>query len=74
MAVITDDFMREMRVRARSHSLVILRRAARYNEPEETDRIMDGDPAVRASVLSYVVHPVRGFSGESLPPCQGGGR
>jgi hypothetical protein len=34
VAVITDDFMREMRARARSYSLVILRRAARYNEPE----------------------------------------
>ncbi len=29
-------------------------------------RLMDGDPAVRAGVLSYEVHPVRGFSGDSL--------
>jgi hypothetical protein len=118
VAVITDDFMREMRAKARSYSLVILRRAARYNEPEagaviwehgrrnhslradgvlaivcpvaadtewsgigifdktpeETARIMDGDPAVQASVLSHEVHPVRGFPGDSLLPGQGGGR
>lgn len=110
--------MCEMRARARSYPLVILRRAARYNEPErgavmwehrhrnhslradgalaivcpgandtewsgigvfgkepeETARIMDGDPAVQADVLSYVVHPVRGFPGDSLPQCQGGRR
>jgi hypothetical protein len=35
--------------------------------PEETARIMDGDPAVQAGVLSYEVHPVRGFPGDSLP-------
>jgi hypothetical protein len=36
--------------------------------PEETAQILDGDPAVRAGVLSYEVHPVRGFPGDSLPP------
>lgn len=35
--------------------------------PEETASIMDGDPAVQADVLSYEVHPVRGFPGDSLP-------
>ncbi len=34
---------------------------------EETTRIMDDDPAVRAGVLSYELHPVRGFPGDSLP-------
>jgi hypothetical protein len=34
---------------------------------EETARIMDGDPAVQADVLSYEVHPVRGFPGDGLP-------
>jgi hypothetical protein len=27
---------------------------------------MDGDPAVQAGVLSYEVHPVRGFPGDGL--------
>ena len=30
-------------------------------------RLMDGDPAVRARVLNYEVHPVRGFPGDGLP-------
>jgi hypothetical protein len=115
VAVITDEFMREMRAKARGYSLVLLRRAARYNEPdagaviwehgrrnhclradgvlaivcpvaddsewagigifdatlEETARIMDGDPAVQAGVLSYEVLPVRGFPGDNLPSGQG---
>jgi hypothetical protein len=29
--------------------------------PEETTRIMEGDPAVQAGVLSFEVHPVHGF-------------
>jgi hypothetical protein len=118
VAVITDEFMREMRAKARGYALVLMRRAARYNEPEadaviwehgrrnhslradgvlaivcpvaddtewagigifdktpeETARIMDEDPAVQANVLSYEVHPVRGFPGDSLPPAKGGGR
>ncbi|MBV9449711.1 MAG: hypothetical protein JO345_27840 [Streptosporangiaceae bacterium] len=36
--------------------------------PEDTARIMDGDPAIQAGVLSYEVHPVRGFPGDRLPP------
>jgi hypothetical protein len=42
--------------------------------PEETARIMGGDPAVQAGVLSYEDHPVRGYPGDSLQPGQGGGR
>jgi hypothetical protein len=34
---------------------------------EEAARIMDGDPAVIEGVLSYEVHPIRGFPGDSLP-------
>ena len=34
---------------------------------EETARIMAGDPAVQAGVLSYELHPVRGFPGDRLP-------
>jgi hypothetical protein len=40
--------------------------------PEETSRIMDGDPAVQAGVLSYEVHPVRGFPGDRLPAASDG--
>lgn len=40
---------------------------------EETTRIMQDDPAVKAGVLSYEVHPVFSFPGDSLPgdsiPC-----
>jgi hypothetical protein len=36
--------------------------------PEDTARIMDDDPAVRAGVLSYEVHPVLGFPGDGLLP------
>jgi len=28
----------------------------------------DGDPAIRAGILSYTVHPCRGFPGSALPP------
>jgi hypothetical protein len=34
---------------------------------EETCRIMDGDPGVRAGIFTYEAHPVRGFPGSSLP-------
>ena len=115
VADITEEFMREMRGKAREYSLVLLRRGARYSEPDagkiiwehgrrnhslradgllvivcpviddsgwsgvgifdvpldETARIMDGDPAVQAGVLSYEVHPVRGFPGDSLPGAGG---
>jgi hypothetical protein len=36
--------------------------------PETVASIMDGDPAVQAGVLSYTVHPCRGFPGSMLPP------
>jgi hypothetical protein len=112
MAVITDQYMRQMQAQARTYSLVLLKRAARYHDPDagaiiwehgrrnhslradgvlaivcpiaddsdwagigifdappgEAARIMDGDPAIQAGVLSYQVHPVRGFPGDSLPP------
>jgi len=35
--------------------------------PDETRTIMDDDPAVRAGIFTYEVHPVRGFPGASLP-------
>jgi hypothetical protein len=32
----------------------------------EAARLMDADPAVQAGVLSYEVHPIRSFPGDSL--------
>jgi len=34
---------------------------------EETRRIMDEDPGVRAGIFTYEVHAVRSFPGDSLP-------
>lgn len=115
MEPVTDEYMRDMLARTHVYSVVLLRRAARYAEPdareiiwehgrrnfalradgvlavvcpvaddsdlagvgifdatpEETARIMDGDPAIQAGVLSYEVHPVRGFPGDGLPAAPG---
>jgi len=35
---------------------------------EDVRAIMDEDPAVQAGILTYEVHPCRGFPGSSLPP------
>ena len=34
--------------------------------PDEVREIIDGDPAIRAGVLTYELHPVRGFPGDAL--------
>ena len=34
---------------------------------QDTRAIMDDDPAVRAGILTYVIHLVRGLPGASLP-------
>jgi hypothetical protein len=34
--------------------------------PEDADRIYSRDPAVRAGVLVYEIHPTRGFPGSTL--------
>ena len=34
---------------------------------EQTWRIMDDDPGVRAGVFTYEVHPIRSFPGDRLP-------
>ena len=36
-------------------------------EPNETQRIMEGDPGVQAGVFLFELHPCRGFPGDSLP-------
>lgn len=39
-----------------------------FVDDEDTVRsIMDSDPAVQAGILSYTVHPCRGFPGSALP-------
>jgi hypothetical protein len=35
--------------------------------PEDVERIMAADPAVRADILTYEVHPTRSFPGSTLP-------
>jgi len=34
---------------------------------EETKKIMDDDPGVKAGVFVYEIHPCRSFPGDSLP-------
>lgn len=34
---------------------------------EEAHTVMESDPAVAAGILSYELHPVRGFPGATLP-------
>ena len=34
---------------------------------EEVRQIVDRDPAVEAGILTYELHPVRGFPGDALP-------
>lgn len=34
---------------------------------EDTRRIMEGDPAVKAGILTYELHATRGFPGSTLP-------
>jgi hypothetical protein len=36
-------------------------------DPAEVERIMAGDPAVQAGVLTFEVHPARGIPGDQLP-------
>lgn len=37
------------------------------DDPDTVRSIMDGDPAIQAGILSYTVHPCRGFPGSALP-------
>jgi hypothetical protein len=37
------------------------------DDPDTVRSIMDGDPAIQAGILSYTVHPCRGFPGSTLP-------
>lgn len=35
--------------------------------PDETARLMDADPGVKAGIFTYEIHPVRSFPGDALP-------
>lgn len=107
---ISDELMREMLQKTRPHTVVILRRTPKRDEPgadrvvwehgrrnfllrnekkllivcpvndetdvrglcvfstglDETRKIMEGDPAVRAGIFVYEVHPAESFPGDSL--------
>ena len=108
---ITDEFMNEMRARARSYAVLILKKGPRYQmdagkrviwehgrrnhalrvegvlsivcpvlddseyagigvfncSVEEATRLMNDDPAVKANVLTFEIHPSRSFPGDTLP-------
>jgi len=36
-------------------------------DARETQRIMDGDPGVKAGIFVYEIHPTASFPGDSLP-------
>ena len=36
-------------------------------DPDEVDRIMRGDPAVEAGIMTFEVHAIRSFPGDKLP-------
>jgi hypothetical protein len=37
------------------------------SDPEQTKKIMDEDPGVKAGIFTYEIHPTRSFPGDSLP-------
>ena len=39
--------------------------------PEDVDRIYSQDPAVKAGILGYEIHPTRTFPGSTLPSWNG---
>ena len=36
-------------------------------DPEQTKKIIEGDPAVMEGILAYEIHATRSFPGDSLP-------
>jgi hypothetical protein len=118
MTAITDEFMRGMLAEARPYTVVLLKKASSYGEPDaraviwehgrrnfslraegllaivcpiaddgqwagvgiftsppdETARILDDDPAIKAGVLSYEIHPSVSFPGDSLPAMPAAGQ
>ena len=110
MVEITDEYMLEMRKKAKSYTFVILHKTSKANEPgadriiwehgrrnhqmrrdgvlhialpvrdesnvagimvfdkntDETKKIMDDDPAVKAGIFVYEIHETRSFPGDAL--------
>jgi hypothetical protein len=111
MTIITDEIMREMLPKAKSYSVIILRKTEKFKEPgtekivwehgkrnfqlraegllsivcairdesdisgvgifnatpEETKKMYDDDPGVKAGIFTFEVHPCSSFPGDSLP-------
>ncbi|HIH74646.1 MAG TPA: hypothetical protein HA306_05375 [Methanosarcina sp.] len=109
--LITDEYMKQMILRTRGYTIVILKAAQNKGNPEtekiiwehvrrnfslreegklaivcpiddeteikgigifstseeETKKIMDDDPAVKAGIFTYETHPCRSFPGDMLP-------
>jgi hypothetical protein len=40
--------------------------------PDETARLMDADPGVKAGIFTYEIHPVRSLPGDTLPAAAAG--
>ncbi|MDQ6773820.1 MAG: hypothetical protein M3024_12670 [Candidatus Dormibacteraeota bacterium] len=36
-------------------------------DPDDVERIMSGDPGVKAGIFTFDIHPTRGFPGSALP-------
>lgn len=110
MQEITDEFMNNMRAKAKAYTVVILKKGPNYQQDgdkkiiwehgrrnhklradgvlsivcpilddseyagigvfncfvEEATKIIQEDPAVKAEVLTFSVHPSRSFPGDSL--------
>ena len=111
LPVVTDEFMHEMRQKAKRYSVIFLKITPKIKEPgaeaiiwehgrrnhalrlqgilpivgpfldggeccgvgifnatpEETVRIMDEDPGVKAGIFTYEVHPMLSLPGDQLP-------
>ncbi len=111
MAIISDDFMRQMLDTAKEYCVCILKITPKRKEPgantivwehgrrnfslraggvlaivcpisdgsgvsgvyifnaglDEVRRIMEDDPAVKAGIFTYELHPSRSFPGDELP-------
>ncbi|HET9850520.1 MAG TPA: YciI family protein [Candidatus Saccharimonadales bacterium] len=111
MVEITDEFMNDMRAKAKNYTVAILKKGPNYQQDsekkiifehgrrnyqlradgvlsivcpildngdfagigvfncsvDEASKILQDDPAIKAGILSYSVHPSRSFPGDSLP-------
>ena len=110
MAVITDEYFREMHSKLRDYTMVLIKSTPKRNDagaeaiifeharknfairedglvsivcpvfgdnelsgmyifnmsPNEAQKIMDDDPAVKAGIFTYEIYPCKSFPGDSL--------